>query len=869
MLENMPHDPSTPAPADHEAEGDRILTSAERERLFLRKKREDQKGNGTRLREVLLKMRDDYRRLDWDARVKHMQDIDIMFRYFDGDQYGDYDTAGVYQQFTRTAGDFAYTLPVFIGHVETAFGHILKIRPQFEFHANEGDNPARRSVAKMCEVLAQQEYERLMDEDKRQEEVLNTILAGESWRELLWTPDKKRPKVVTRPEYEAVEEFSPARRECAACHSDAPPVFIDGAEMCDECGATEFVDVPEQVTIKQVPAGESEHVLGANAIAIPHPVSVQRDLSAKSLDESPFIVVRDTLPLVNAEWDYKADLNTGNRGLSMEAQIIEEQARATMQTDSVVGSARPAQWSWGRGQLVERARHYCDVSEYGSIWLDHAETLPNGDKTPAGKFMGEIWPEGLFFNVVGDTIVEIEPVRKWRKWLVVRYGRRPGSGRGSGMMAAKPIQDLMNDFINLANSIEMTSGYPLTVVNRRLVPQLPDPNNYLYMDSPDEKAEASHAVYRVPGESGSRGLPTIMERVAADMQFILGTHSIMGQVGAPDQATMGTATGVAAAVESSSQRFIGPTEQRVFADKEFRIQILENIQEHTADVPEQREELERRFGPDTVELFYETNFRTDITISVAKGSDRPRSLALTAAATAAIAQMSAALSQVPWGQELISTLMEEMGVPLEIGEGRTDRTVAEYRLNKLAAIMHVAAREGADLDGPGAEESAAKAYMLLAQQCGPLVTSEGPQDLAHTFMQHHPAFMDAYKDALQSDEAKMWPMAHKRVVIKLWGDHFNAMAMAEMQKAMVAANVQQMVAPPAPPPEPGTSPDEVKAASEEERARGLEDEEMRMEAEEAAKDADLERQMLLKEHEATIQAELAAQQPPEKKGANA
>jgi hypothetical protein len=61
----------------------------------------------------------------------------------------------------------------------------------------------------------------------------------------------------------------------------------------------------------------------------------------------------------------------------------------------------------------------------------------------------------------------------------------------------------------------------------------------------------------------------------------------------------------------------------------------------------------------------------------------------------------------------------------------------------------------------------------------------------------------------------------------------------------------------------------VKAASEEERARGLEDEEMRMEAEEAAKDADLERQMLLKEHEATIQAELAAQQPPEKKGANA
>jgi hypothetical protein len=44
---------------------------------------------------------------------------------------------------------------------------------------------------------------------------------------------------------------------------------------------------------------------------------------------------------------------------------------------------------------------------------------------------------------------------------------------------------------------------------------------------------------------------------------------------------------------------------------------------------------------------------------------------------------------------------------------------------------------------------------------------------------------------------------------------------------------------------------------------------MRMEAEEAAKDADLERQMLLKEHEATIQAELAAQQPPEKKGANA
>ncbi len=862
MIASLPDTEQAPhaaAPLD-----DDVPRTNERRRKHYRARlKEQQTGNARSLTDILKGLRDDYRRRDYEPRRKHNEDVDMMFRYFSGDQYGDYDEAGNYVRYTRTEGDFAYTVPVLVGHAHQAFSQLGKIRPTYEFNANRGTNPLMRDVATMSEELAVADFDRMMTFDCRHEERWNTVLAGESWRELVWAPDPKRPRKVKRPVYVTEEVPTPAYAYCEACRAQVPP----GSKQCPECRATYVKETPPGKASRTLRKGTREITLGQNRLVIPHVIGVQRDLSAKNLDDSPFVIVRDTLPKARAEWAYQTQIITGSHGISEDSQLIHDQARATMQSDGIVGSARPVEWGMGGYETVERSRHFLDPSEYGWIYVEQEETLPSGRKIPAG-FLGDSFPAGLYFNFVGDTLVECEPVCKWRKWLLVRYGRRPGTGRGAGIMIARPLQDIANDTFNLWYSTVMTTGHPLTVVNRKLAPDVPDANNLLYIDKADIPAQ--NAVYRVPGAAADASVPATADRIETAMQFILGTHSLMGNVGAPDQRSMGTATGIAAAVENTSSRFGEPSEQVIGADEEFLLQILENIQEYTKDVPEQRREYERRFGPETVAAFYECNFRLDLAITVKTGTERPRSVALTQAGMLAIAQVAPALAQVPWGADLIMQMMEEFGAPLEIGQGRTDRRAAEHILNKLQALAEMAPKDGSDA------ETAAQMYDLLVRFCGPLVAPAGEtpdekaQDIPYAFMLEHVAWMEVYKEALQSDEAKTWTNPQRLVVIRLWQDHFDAIAMAEFQKQAVQARMQAVVNP-QPPPPPTPSPEEVEAA----RGAAVEDDALRREGDELAKDVDFERQEAAREAEhrrelerTAFQAELKGGEQPQN-GANA
>jgi hypothetical protein len=850
--------PSVPLTRDPDA----IATAAERRAQFQRHIVEAQRGQRKRLKHYVTAISERLHQTDRTARQKHLQDIDLTIRYFNADQYGEY-VDGKYSSYEPQEGDVAYTIPVFVGHVEQAFMQLLRTNIEYEFHAVDAEtDPAAADLAAMCESLAVEEKNRLLDEDAMGDEIMNTILAGDSYRCLVWGVDPDAPKKHTRVKYRREEVELPGRVECAKCREEQ----AEGAGKCLSCGSTELAEVKGGKGLRLVDDGTEEEMLGENILHIPHPVAVQRDYGATKLRHSTFIVERDYLPRHVAEWMYqtkfveadgRAGSARGRTGHSDEVLARQEQERSGLQTDPYIGSAREGAYTYNH--TVEREHIWLDVSEYGHIYLDVDEVLPDGTKLPADTILGKRFPNGVYLCIVGGQLVRWKEANRNRQWTVVQYGRRPGSGRGAGLQLLRPLQDVVNDDFNQSYAIRMTSARPLTVLNRQAVRGMPQAGQYLFIDKlPSGVSSLSGVVAQFQGQS----MPSdgTSERIESAMQWIGGTASLMGAVGGPDQRAMGTATAVAAAQENASGRMLGPIKQRIYADKQFMFQILENIREFS--VPVQWQALERRFGKEAVANFRRANFKRQLRITVAQNTDIPRSMALTQANIMAFGQMAGQLAQVPWGPELLQQAAAALNIPFTMGAGRNDRKEAEKRLAKLSKIAAFIKEEDPVL-WADQQRAADEIWIQLAKFFDPLVeivdTDEEPDETPHNpaaiFMQDHAAFMDVYKDKLFSAGAETMSNAEKLVIIQLYMEHFKAIAAMEHETAKLQEEIVKTTTP-----QPDAETIEAAAradreAQERAQASELERERMRLEAGEASKDADLERDVLRAEHQASLQVQ--------------
>lgn len=863
------------SPSEDQAQPDpkMIETDEQRRRRYRARLKENSRDREERLVDFLLALRRDIRKHDYDARMKQIQDIDLMCRYCNGDQWGDY-VNGVYTDLSRD-GDFAYTIPVIEGHVEQAFMQMLKTRVEYEFSPKNKGNPSHVQLSGMAETLAVAEKDRLMTEDLLMDEIQNAIVAGESYRCLIWGIPE-HPRTVKRVNYKTEDIEIPGGRKCRACNADVP----EGEEACSSCGATFIKEIPAARAVRNTARGTKEVPLCENILRIPHPMAVKRDLGAQKFPESSYVLESDYLSKQEAEWLYQTII-TSSEGLTEEMRVRQDLERSSTQTDAIVGSANPQGYTASQqsaGRDVQRDRLYVDVSRYGHFPCSVEETLPDDTKLPKGTILGDKYPRGLFIEYVGDKVMKFKPLNWRRRWSVVLYKKQAGSGKGKGMQSLIPLQDIVNDTFNLDYGIAMSSGRPLTVINGKYIDEPPEAGQFLKVNKAGVD-DVNKVVAQFPGQSASGIVPMIGERIDSAMQFIEGTYSLQGSVGAPDQRAMGTATGIAAVTENSSGRFIGPIKQRIHADKELMFQILENIRDFSS--PEQKKELAKRFGPDVCAIFFQCNFRQTLNIGIAQNTDQPRSMALTQANMFALAQAAASLKDAPGGMEILSMMADNLGFPLNIGAGRSDRREAEYRLNKLAAIEErITAKNPAYL--LNAQVAAGQMFALLEEFCGVLaLPDEVPPELAETpegkaqnemraafiFMPDHPSFMDTYKDALLSEEAKAsWSDARKLVAVQLWMEHYKAQLAGELEKAKLMQEAQQPEQP---------DPEQIKAAQAEEDKRQLtamaiqqQVDEEKADAEhqrqldakaaehdlsEEAKDADLEREVIKQGHQAHSQ----------------
>lgn len=843
------------------------------------------KGKNIRLRTFLKEKQDYFRGLDIDARNRRLRDIGMMFHYYDGDQYGDYDARGQWLPGGVQDWDTAYTIPIIKGYVDQAVSQWLKVKPDYKF---ESYDDTEKQLELMCEVLALEDKDNLITDDIRPLEALTACLAGSAFRDVFWGLDPENPRTAKRIKYRKEQIAVPGRRYCEACKSDV----AEGEQACPKCAATFITDVPPGKATKYI--GEEEEIpLPENRLHSPHAMSVQRSLSARTLHNSSFIIERDYLEKHKAEWEYQTVLGNDDVNLSTEMQYRHDMERSTIQTDAMPNSTRNG--TGVQGEPVEREYHFWDPSEYGYFYLDQDETLPDGTILPEGTILGEAYTMGLHVLFLGTTVQSFESTKKNRRWSEIVYGVRPGTAGGQGFHLLIPLQDIENDSFNLEYSILMTHGKPLTAMIRQSVPEMPDERGFIFIDKvPD--GGIPNAIHQWPGQGASGMLGVTSERIQGAMQFISGTQTISGYGAADQQAAMRTATAVVAAKEMGADRQGSPVLMMIAADKVLMYQCLENRRDFS--VPEQWKALEKRFGPDTVKAFKKCNFRKAMKITIANNTDMPRSMAVSFATMSAYIEAVVNLAQVPNAAEYLAMYGDVLGIPKQVGMGREDRREAEYRINKLLAIEETIQKKNPDLLN---QPDKASAIMLdelakfeqwalvegepeppeldpvtrqpLPPQLGmngQPVIPEPPQPLINPFLHDHEAMMDVYKGWLLGEKAKCASDAMKFAVIEMYMQHMKSAMYKEGKAAQMQAEIQATLAPPMPPPEQQPDPAALKQAADEQHAQATDDEGAKRMADEVSKDRQSERDLEMKVADATIEVEkakgLKKLEPKEEKG---
>lgn len=797
--------PRMPPPADR----DQIETYEQRSKRYRQGLLDQAEGQSQTLKNFLLDKLIDLKARGADSHRMHLRNMDQAARYLMGEQYGRYNADGTYEPYGRLPGDVSYCIPVIIGHFQQALMMLLKTQPEYQCFAKDKNNPAHTALARMCESLGMEDFKRLMNEESRYDEATNSLTAGESHRCLMWGVHDN-PKTTTRPIYEEEEYELPGSKDCKACGF---PNFQPDATNCALCDSDYLTDNPGEKKKRQKFKGTKEVYVGQNILHIPHMTAVKSDLAASTLRQATYIIETDYLASKSiAEWHYQSEIDDGPSAPSDAVRIQRQQQGGVVQVSADGAWADRAEREQGLAGSadppIERNHVWMEASEYGYKVFTEDQTLPDGQKVKKNIPMGDQYPAGFKFCVVGDTIVNGGKGFKKLQWSRVLHGKRPGSSRGMGIQIAIPLQDIVNDTFNLDYTILMTS-VPFRAMVKQFVNKLPAAGESLLLNKMPIGG-ISNAVAQFTAQTPSGAVGATSDNVERSAVFILGTATTPGATsGGPDTKQMGTATGVAAAVENANGRVLPFILQRIACDKEFLTQLLLNIQQHSSD--EQKEELSARFGADVVADFFQANFEHVVIWEVAPGTDKPRSDALTQAVLMEFgntaANMIKAMPNTPWVMEYLSTLAEMLGVPFKMAPGGNDRREAERRLTKLAAFERAIRQKNPQLL---ADEVKASQIMfgLLEESCGALsmqsavaaAQAHGDESgvsgvIPFLYMQDHQVMQDAMKDQLMSEQAATFSPAHRAVLARLYSLHVEAFAAAESLKTEFQSGLAKKLAP--------------------------------------------------------------------------
>lgn len=720
---------------------------------------------GEGLSKFLNRVADEIDQIDRVKRLALFRQQIKAHQYMDGNFYGYVDQNLEWQQKTKGVDEVWYSDNQLYPYWRTALMELSRSQTEVQVNVSEGSSDEMKAAAKFAKGRYDANRERTFSTLLKQTENVYALLNGITYRYTFPQFDTGRPErmpQISQGEAEDGEE----KKLCAMCarpHVDLPEISGEmPGEMPEQpemSGEGEMAPPPQQPDPKCMFCGSSvflslskapDTIIGyedvptcENKWIVPNPVGVTVSLQASTIEETAYLkwkqkILRSVLQLKFPGLELP---DTSNE--SIEMRYVENQQSAT--PASFYSETGPKSVTDGNElERLEFQQIWLDYPLYCHIKFDESTPLGRGQTLPAGKTLGEMFPDGLYYARTGDLICDIWNEDKNRKWTSSPYGMRPGSMYGSGSSQAISHQEILNDIETITMANAWSNGVPKEFVDPSVIKELSaDPQVPTNVDMSGKQGRIIGAAYDVaPAQPLSAEIYGIADTHRSSMQNTIGALSGTGAGGLADSQKWGdTATAITIKRDLAVGRFSPDLE--LMADQLDRLQayqFLENEQEYFT--PEQWEKVKGETGADAMKAFLKCDIRRDLMISIAPGSFMPKSDAQIQAKAMSFAQVIPLLSQAQ-NPELLAYYSEIFGMPENLSGWTYDREYVGKLVKRFEALAKLFVEQYGDAPSNDLEDPQ---VLQVAQQINDY--AKMPVDV---FLDNHEAQQDALKDWRMTD----------------------------------------------------------------------------------------------------------------------
>ena len=741
------------------------------------------------LENVGLLLIDRYTKKDAKARQQLNRSILTMFANYDNKFNGLINDSGLWIDDEIGSNDYAFSVPLFKAHVDTALTFYSKTKPRYPV-TSRVKSYRYTQLANMCKEIVAREYSRLMTYETIQREGQYALLGGKVSRHLKMRLDEKSRQHFK--EETLSTTLTGHEAECGNCGNQFfLPTTVQNA-VCPEC-------LSDQVALKEEVYESQKLKVGYRIprlqLEILNPVTLQTDFAA---GPSTFRVVRGSIERHKAEFQYRRAFG-GKRNTSAETAALKLFATEPLiegldmyhLTDASAMQDILTTVFDQESELLPVVKVWMDPCEYGTVMIK-------------GKPAYEHFPDGLHLKFINSLLVEVKSSKQALEWVDIVAGIRPGSNQGSGLMHLAGINNLINNAVNLEYSVLRASGFPITVIREKYMQGIvPEANNAILLKDVPDDISNEQIVSRLPAYSASGMLGIMSQRFEQYMQYAGATFSFTS--GSNDMKNMmGTATGASAIQEAMTDRLGLILQMRIQADIQMNYNLLELMQQNRT--PELEAELKEEFDGDVVDLFFEADLQAILNIEAEKGSDTPALESLNVYKMQTFAQLTASLTGLREFDpssfyDLIGAIGDSLNLPVELGSGRKEKHYANVQIAKAESLYQDLIQQ---------QETAQMMPDQIAMMLFEAITGEEKMllsvvpDVEATLFDHK-ALAEIQSDWVQSKAGIESPLPVKMCVVMMYGYHMEILnqmeqaAMAQQQAMIDAAEKAKNGVPPGAP----------------------------------------------------------------------
>lgn len=681
--------------------------------------------------------------------VERQRLITKMRRFYQGDFFFRFNRDGRVEH-RKKQSDALYADPVLSAFVDTNVATRMKSRPKLSFTARSEDRVDKEEAANYARELYEDAARINFTSQVRERENKNLELAGDSFCLLYFDPQAKGTEVkvpitekkVIRPEF--------ASYWCPECgkegRADTP--------SCENCGNTELLIHGAEPFEAEIEVGYRELPAGDVRAMWPDPISV-RVIGARDKISDALMVCWDALVLRGVlESVYNRQFPLG--GEPSGALRLQEETRGLTSDDTKerIGGEQ--------FELLEVKRRWLSPLLYGDYTFPRNTPLPSGQTIPQGTKLKDLYPEGAYYCLQGNKLIDIYGQSIGSTWSHVPNQTSEGF-HGLGSWDLIPMQEMINELVSMQFAIEMYDSLSPTLYRPNKLPKkIPNkPGAQIPVTNLDDEKPLNYVMQRVQSGGGTSNAGGLREQIAGSMQQRYGSWSVSGG-GAPDIKQASTATGAAIVQENAMGRMMPSLALQADAEVERAYQILEIRQKNWPDA--MYETFDRKVGGDAGRWFRECNIRRDIRIEVVPNSYFPQTESQRRADFGeylAIAMNLGAPRDPKIAESLLKRAGELYGRGIELERFQNDRVEARIRLERMNQVAKFIEKNVQVYNELGIRPE----MVDLALRRSNLIPEE-PGAVVNTALDRHSQYEESYSDFLLSTEGRSATPFQRAVIAK-------------------------------------------------------------------------------------------------------